>query len=163
MLPWLLSTLPDWARPAISWLLQPSVLATLGVFSAVVFVASLVGVPMFLARVPAHFFTARERERYSVPPPARSRWRWRRTACVARNALGIVLLLLGVATLVLPGQGLLTILVALCLVDFPGKHKLLRRIVASPRVFNVINSLRRRAGHPPLDRALLTQDQAQND
>ena len=161
MPPWLLSRLPDWAQPALGWLLQPWVVGALGVFSAVVFVASLVGVPMFLARMPAHFFTARERERYSVPPPARSRWR--RTARIARNALGALLLLLGVATLVLPGQGLLTILVALCLMDFPGKGKLVRRIVASPRVFRVINSFRRRAGQPPLDRAVLTQDRAQDD
>jgi len=160
---WLLSRLPDWAQPAITWLLQPSVLVALGVFSAVVFVASLIGVPIFLARMPAHFFTARERERLSLPPPARSRWRWRRTARIARNALGIVLLLLGVATLVLPGQGLLTIFVALCLLDFPGKRKLIRRIVASPRVLRTINSLRERAGQTPLDRVTLTQDQTQND
>ena len=163
MPPWLLSRLPDWAKPATTWLLQPSVLIALGVFSAVVFVASLIGVPMFLARMPAHFFSARERERFSVPPPTRSRWRWRRTARIARNALGTLLLLMGVATLVLPGQGILTILVALCLVDFPGKHRLLRRIVASPRVFAAINSLRQRAGQPPLDRSMLTQDEAGHD
>ena len=51
--------------------------------------------------------------------------------------------------LVLPGQGILTILAGIMLLDFPGKHRLLRWIVAHPQVLRTLNWLRRR-GHPPL-------------
>jgi len=40
--------------------------------------------------------------------------------------------------------------VALVLLDFPGKGRLLRRIVAQPTVFNALNWLRKRSGCEPL-------------
>ena len=84
-----------------------------------------------------------------------------RTARTARTALaGSVLLLLaaGVVMLLAPGQGLLTIMVALLFLDFPGKRRLQRRIVASPRVLRALNAMRRRAGQPPLQLAAINQD-----
>jgi len=53
-------------------------------------------------------------------------WFVRLRSAVFRNAIGAVLVMLGVA-MSLPGvrgQGLLTILVGLMLVDFPGKRTL---------------------------------------
>lgn len=67
-----------------------------------------------------------------------------------RNAVGLVLLLLGVAMLVLPGQGLLTILAALSLMDFRGKRRLECRLMLQPRVFAAINRFRLRSGQPRL-------------
>nr|WP_206063674.1 hypothetical protein [Oceanimonas sp. MB9] len=52
--------------------------------------------------------------------------------------------------LVLPGQGLLTILIALVLLSFPGKYRLERRLFMVPTVRNTVNWLRRRAERPPL-------------
>ena len=68
-----------------------------------------------------------------------------------RNVFGWVFIVAGVAMLVLPGQGLLSILAGLVLVDFPGKHRFERRLLASPVVRQGMNWLRRRAGRPPLD------------
>jgi hypothetical protein len=59
--------------------------------------------------------------------------------------VGIVLAIPGV-----PGQGALTILVGVLLLDIPGKHKLLVRIVRRPRLLRLINRLRKRYGKPPL-------------
>ena len=70
---------------------------------------------------------------------------------LAKNGLGVVLLAAGIAMLVLPGQGLLTLVVALILLDFPGKRRLQRRIVYAPRVLAALNALRRRAGREPLE------------
>ena len=59
--------------------------------------------------------------------------------------IGIVLSLPGV-----PGQGLLTILLGIMLLDFPGRRKLEVKILSRPQVFKAINKLRHRFGKPPL-------------
>jgi len=63
-----------------------------------------------------------------------------------KKLLGLVFLLGGLAMLVLPGRVLLTLLVALVLLDFPGKYRLEKRLVRSPRVVSGINWLRRPTG-----------------
>ena len=70
---------------------------------------------------------------------------------LVRNVFGWLFIAAGVAMLVLPGQGLLSILAGLVLVDFPGKRRFERRLLASPVVRQGMNWLRRRAGRPPLD------------
>jgi hypothetical protein len=49
-----------------------------------------------------------------------------------------------------PGQGILTILLGIMLLDFPGKRDLEYRLVSQPRVFNTINKLRHRFGKDSL-------------
>ena len=61
-------------------------------------------------------------------------------------ALGIVLSLPGV-----PGQGLLTVLLGVMLVDFPGKHRLEQKLLSRPGIINTINRLRGRFGKPALE------------
>jgi hypothetical protein len=69
---------------------------------------------------------------------------------LGKNLLGVVFVLVGVALLLLPGQGLLTILIGLLMLDFPGKQTLERRIVARPAILAFLNRMRVRAGRPPL-------------
>jgi hypothetical protein len=69
---------------------------------------------------------------------------------VLRNLLGVLLVLLGIAMLLLPGQGLLTLLVGLLLIDFPGKHQLVVRLLTRPKVLSVVNKLRAHRGAAPL-------------
>ncbi len=69
-----------------------------------------------------------------------------------RNTLGVVLLFAGILMLVLPGQGLLTMVAALCLLDVPRKRQLLRSIVARPPVWKALGWMRSRAGKSPFDR-----------
>ena len=61
-----------------------------------------------------------------------------------------VFLVAGVAMLVLPGQGLLTILIGLMLISFPGKRGLERRIVGRPTILRILNGMRARRSLPPL-------------
>ena len=70
---------------------------------------------------------------------------------VARNVFGWLFVAAGIAMLVLPGQGLLSILAGLVLVDFPGKRRFERRLLANHVVRDAMNWLRRRAGRPPFD------------
>ena len=70
----------------------------------------------------------------------------------AKNLLGLVLVGLGVVMSLpgVPGQGVLTILLGVMLLDFPGKRRLELMLVSRPRVFRAINRLRARFDKPPL-------------
>jgi len=65
---------------------------------------------------------------------------------IFRNLAALVLLLAGVAMLLLPGQGLLTIVLGIFIADFPGKRNLERRLVANRKVFDAINWVRDKKG-----------------
>lgn len=122
-----------------SWLSNPVLLGGLAAFSIVAVLASIVLVPRYLAQLPRDFLSA------EAPPRHPSLVRY-----VARNALGVVLVVLGALMLVLPGQGLLTLLVGLLLLDFPGKQRLVRRVLGRPKVLALVNRLRGHRNAPPL-------------
>jgi hypothetical protein len=138
---------PDALRPLHELLQYRGVLVALGVGSIVMFVLSVVGVPFFLARLPADYYSKNEQKRLGLTGANRP---LRTLLRIAKNLLGALLVVLGIFMLVLPGQGLLTLLVGIMLVDFPGKYRLERRILSSPRVLRVVNVLRKRSGKPPL-------------
>ena len=60
------------------------------------------------------------------------------------------MLLAGIAMLVLPGQGVLTMLIGISLIDFPGKHTLEARMISQPLVLQTINKVREKFGRSPL-------------
>ena len=95
-----------------------------------------------LVRLPADYFAEGSAVLGSGGLPAR----------VAKNALGVVLVVVGVVLAIpgVPGQGLLTILLGVMLLDFPGKRRLERRFVGLPRVHRAVDDLRARFGSPPL-------------
>jgi hypothetical protein len=69
---------------------------------------------------------------------------------VVKNLLGCLFVVAGLLMLVLPGQGLLSILIGIILLDFPGKYSVERWLISRPPVLHTVNWLRRRAGRPPL-------------
>lgn len=116
--------------------------------SLVAFVATLVGVPWVVARLPHDYFRRPERTvwRASARQPLLAG-----VLSVVKNVVGVLLILLGVVMLVAPGQGLLTILIGALLVNFPGKYALERWLVLRPGVLRALNWLRRRRRQPPFD------------
>jgi hypothetical protein len=74
-------------------------------------------------------------------------------AHLGKNLAGVVLVLLGFVMALpgVPGQGILTMIIGLTLVDFPGKLELERRLVSRPFVLRKLNALRQRFHHPALD------------
>jgi hypothetical protein len=116
--------------------------------SALVFVGTLVAVPALIVRIPHDYFAHATRPpgRFATHHPA-----LRLAALVAKNALGCLLVLVGIVLLVLPGQGLLTLLLGFLLLDFPGKYALEKRLIARPRVHAAVDWLRRRARREPLE------------
>jgi hypothetical protein len=119
----------------------------MGVVSVLTFVGTLVVLPFVVARLPADYFV---RDRQCHAASREQHMALRLIVLVVKNVLGLVFVLAGVAMLVLPGQGILTILIGLSLMDFPGKRTLERRFVQQPTVLQAINWMRRKAGQPPL-------------
>lgn len=116
----------------------------LGVASVVMLVGSVVAIPVLIARLPADYFVG------DAPPANRPHPALHVVLVVSRNVLGLVLLAAGIAMLFLPGQGLLTIAMALVLLDFPGKRTVERRLIARPALLRAANRIRSWRGHPPL-------------
>ena len=67
-----------------------------------------------------------------------------------KNVAGGGLILLGLVLLVLPGQGILTVLIGLTFLDFPGKRRLEIWIVQRPRIRHRVDRVRKKAGRPRL-------------
>jgi hypothetical protein len=116
--------------------------------SLLLFVVTLAAFPLVVVFLPQDYFVRHRRD-----PAHRVRrhpfvW-W--TLTIFKNVIGIVLVLAGVAMLVLPGQGVLTILIGVTLANFPGKYALERRLVSRPRVAGAINRIRDLAGRPRLE------------
>ena len=66
-----------------------------------------------------------------------------------KNVVAIIFIIAGIAMLVLPGQGLLTMLLGILFLDFPGKHRIESRLIQHPQILKAINALREKAGKPP--------------
>ena len=119
----------------------------LGLTSVIIFVVSLGTLPLLVARIPEDYFCHDRRtpaEWKHLHPAVRL------LLLVAKNLLGIVLLIGGFAMLFIPGQGLLTIAMGLLLMDYPGKYNLERRIVSIHAIHSGLNWLRAKRGAPPL-------------
>jgi len=121
-------------------------------FGALIFVASFLInlgiVSLILVKLPAdHFSKNRKTKFWDGPNPA-----LHAAKVIGKNLLGILLVALGVVLSLpgVPGQGLLTILLGVMLLDFPGRHRLEQKLLSKPSIVNTINRLRGRFGKPPL-------------
>lgn len=114
----------------------------------VTFSINLAIVSFVLVKIPADYFKKdNPRAFLSERPPV-----IRYLALVGKNLLGGLLVALGIVLSVpgVPGQGLLTILLGIMLLDFPGKRSLEYKLVSLPSVLKTINKLRHRFGKPHL-------------
>ena len=117
--------------------------------SVATFVASIAVVTLVLVKLPANYFhSSHDREFLTHRHPV-----LRMVGIFLKNLLGLVLVGFGVVMSLpgVPGQGVLTILLGIMLLDFPGKRELERRLIAHPRILRSINRLRRRFKRPPLE------------
>jgi hypothetical protein len=114
----------------------------------ITFSISLGIVSFIMVRLPADYFK-KDNPRRVLPNHHRA---VRGAALVGRNILGVFLVALGIVLSLpgVPGQGLLTILLGLMLLDFPGKRRLEYKLVSRPKVRAAINTLRNKFGKPEL-------------
>ncbi|MBN1607590.1 MAG: hypothetical protein JW940_13215 [Polyangiaceae bacterium] len=139
--------LPRWLVPALQRWLSAELTTLVIVVSLALLVGSALAVPWLARRLPADYLLVTRRP----APSAGAAHPYRLLLRVTKNLLGAVLLLLGVAMLVLPGQGLLTMALGLVLLDFPGRRKAVRAVLGLAPVLGGLNRLRNRAGLPPLE------------
>lgn len=118
---------------------------------ALFFVVSLIGsavvVGVVIVKIPPNYFSSHYQQDF-LPNSA---WLTRWGAVIAKNIIGLLLVIAGIIMLIGPGQGILTILIGLILMDIPGKRPLEARIIKRPTVLAVVNSLRGRYDKPPLE------------
>lgn len=122
-------------------------LVWIGISSLAVFIISLLTLPWLVAKIPQDYFV----------PKKRHPTKWKNQHPVARlltligkNLLGYGLIFAGLLMLFLPGQGILTLVTGLLLIDYPGKFRIERQIVRTPAILNGLNWLRAKAKKPPL-------------
>ncbi|HEX8560994.1 MAG TPA: hypothetical protein VF668_23075 [Pyrinomonadaceae bacterium] len=141
MIDWLTETIHGWG---LTW---GQVLFGV-LFSVVTFVLSIAVVTVVLVKLPANYFHSSHAREFLV----RSHPVLRALGVFAKNLLGLVLVFFGVVMSLpgVPGQGVLTILLGVMLLDVPGKRALETRIVSRPRVYGAVNALRARFDKPPL-------------
>jgi hypothetical protein len=106
-----------------------------------------------LIKLPDTYFKAEHGREFWVEGHPALRW----GGLILKNLLGAALVLFGVVMSLpgVPGQGVLTILMGVMLLDFPGKRQLELKLVSRPKVLRAINRIRHRFKRPPLqlDRA----------
>ena len=128
---------------------HPGVLIGLGASSILIFIISILGISWFVAQIPEDYFLLSKRKP--------SKWQERKpilrlVVLFGKNIIGFSLIIGGLLMLVLPGQGLLTIVTGLLLINYPGKYKLEQKLVTIPSVFRALNWIRVKANKPPLKR-----------
>ena len=114
----------------------------------ITFVVSLAIVSLILVKIPPDYF--------KVDHP-RAFWAGkhptvRLLGMIGKNVLGALLVILGIVLSIpgVPGQGLLTILLGVMLLDFPGKRRLEQKLISRPNILKTVNNLRHRFGKPEL-------------
>ena len=128
--------------------LSKEFLTAIALGSGVAFVIGAIAVPWIVVKLPKDAFSNVKRHNWLDHQPAAFRIPLR----LLKNVLALALVVVGIAMLVLPGQGVLAILLGVMLGDFPGKLRLQQWILAKPKVLNSLNWLRRKFNKPPLDR-----------
>jgi hypothetical protein len=130
------------AYGALGLAVQAAIVVTLAVVTTAVGIAMVVWIP------PDHFKSDR--------PQPTSWWRSQPvlygSVVVLKNAAGFVFLALGavMALPLVPGPGLVFMLLGLSLLDFPGKRNMERRLLAIPAVIGFLNGVRARFRRPAL-------------
>ena len=118
-------------------------LATISLF---VFIFSLISIKWLVALIPTNYFIKKN----MVKSKKSYSFIWL-ISIIVKNLIGYTLILGGLLMLVLPGQGLFTILMGLILSNYPGKYNIERRFISIPSVLRTVNWLRKKSNKPPLE------------
>ena len=110
---------------------------------------SFLAIGIVMVKIPANYFSSHYKQDF-LP---NSSWIVRWGAVIAKNVFGVLLIILGILLSLpgVPGQGILTILLGLIMIDIPGKRPIEARIIKRPTVLAAVNRLREKYGKPPLE------------
>ena len=136
----------DWLLSAVQQYVSTETLVTLTALSIVFFVGSLIAIPFILVRLPTDFFDTRVPRRWMENHHPLLRL----LGHLLKNVVGAIFLFAGFLMLFLPGQGILTMLIGVTMLDFPGKRRMEAKMIGQPAVLSTINNMRQKFGKPPL-------------
>jgi hypothetical protein len=134
----LLEQIWNFATEHAAWLVTGSLLSL---------VISLILGPALILLLPAGYFTYRHRHAVAKE---RSHPLLHLALTTTKNVIGAVFVVAGVALLLLPGQGIITLLAGAVIMNYPGKFRFERWLVSRPRVLPALNWLRTKYGREPL-------------
>ena len=114
----------------------------------VTFLSSTVVVAWLVLRLPATYFC----DAYPRDPGGGRHPGLRWIGLLLKNLLGVLLVVLGgiMALPVIPGPGILMLVLGVMLLNFPGKRRLEQWLIRRATVLRAMNRLRQRYGKPPL-------------
>lgn len=138
------SAMPAFLEPLFS---NESLLLYLGLFSLFFFLVTLFLIPWLVLRIPEDYFMAETRRSLlgEMHDPV-----LRVVLQILKNMIGVFFIQVGIMLLVLPGQGLLNILLGIIMIDFPGKYHLQRRCISWESVLHTMNWLRKKGKRAPI-------------
>lgn len=122
-------------------------MVTPAIVAIIAFILSIVLIPWIIILLPSDYFAHPKRQKYPWEKyPPLIKW----SILLLKNMLGAIFVIAGIVMLFIPGQGILTIVAGLVLVNFPHKYRIQKWIVRQAPVFKTINAIRRKAGKRPL-------------
>lgn len=134
----------------ISWSsMNSDLLFLLGSLSIFILIISVFMMVLIISFLPEDYFKSENRNLISSVQNSRYPL-LKLLILIIKNLFGILLLLSGILMLVLPGQGLLTIITGLVFMDYPGKYKFERKLLRQKGVINSINWIRSLLSKPLL-------------
>ena len=134
----------------ISWSsMNSDLLFLLGSLSIFILIISVFMMVLIISFLPEDYFKSENRNLISSVQNSRYPL-LKLLVLITKNFFGILLLLSGILLLVLPGQGILTIITGLVFIDYPGKYKFERKLLRQKGVINSINWIRSRLSKPSL-------------
>lgn len=131
---------------AVTQYVPVQVLLWLTAGSLIGFIGTLIAIPFIMVRLPADYFDTRVPRHWMKNHHPMLRL----IGQIVKNVVGVVFLLAGFAMLFLPGQGILTMLIGISLMDFPRKRELEAKIVGQSTVLQALNAMRAKFNKPPL-------------
>ena len=134
----------------ISWSsMNSDLLFLLGSLSVFILIISVFMMVLIISFLPEDYFKSENRNLISSVQNSRYPL-LKLLVLITKNFFGVLLLLSGILMLVLPGQGILTIITGLVFMDYPGKYKFERKLLRQKGVINSINWIRSRLSKPSL-------------
>ena len=138
------------SQKIIAWSsMNSDLLFLLGSLSIFILIISVFMMVVIISFLPEDYFKSENRNLISRVQNSRYPL-LKLLVLITKNFFGILLLLSGILMLVLPGQGILTIITGLVFIDYPGKYKFERKLLRQKGVINSINWIRSRLNKPSL-------------
>lgn len=133
--------MPEWLLPI--WLAMKPWVPLMTITGVITLVGSTLAIPWLILKMPEDYFVRRHK-----PHVRRGFAGW--AIFLLRNTLATLLILIGLIMLILPGQGLLTILIGVMVSTYAGKYRMERAIMRRKSIYNSVNWVRRRYNRPPI-------------